>query len=238
MSKYIFNEKFFEKIDTENKAYWLGFLYADGCILDMKLSDGTKIPQTLQISISVKDIEIIYKFMKDIELEKNIYIGTSHNKKSETQYCRLQVGSSIMVNDLIKYGCTPRKTYTLKFPNNISKDLIRHFIRGYFDGDGSVYLSEHMQYDKRRGKEYLQQSFCCNFQGTYDFLSSLESILNENNIITRPLRKGHGMVYSLDFGRKDSMINFFHYIYDNCNVYLDRKYNKFIYCFKYLNMVI
>lgn len=238
MPKYKFNEDFFKDINTENRAYWLGFLYADGCIVDMKLKDGTKIPQTVQISISINDIEILYKFMKDIELDKNIYIGTQYNKKSITQYCRLQVGSSVMCSDLIKHGCFPRKTYTLKFPYEIPEELIRHFIRGYFDGDGSIYLCERMQYDRRRGKEYLQQNFCCNFQGTYDFLKSLETVLNRNNIITRPIRNGHGNVYSLDFGRRDSMINFFHYIYDDCNVCLNRKYNKFIDCFKYLNMVV
>jgi hypothetical protein len=63
MPKYKFNENFFKDIDTENKAYWLGFLYADGCILDMKLGDGTKVPQTVQISISIDDIEILYKFI-------------------------------------------------------------------------------------------------------------------------------------------------------------------------------
>lgn len=100
-----------------------------------------------------------------------------------------------------------------------------------------VYFIERMQYDKRRGKEYLQQNFCCNFQGTYDFLFSLSNILNEENIITRPIRKGHGKVYSLDFGRKESIINFFHYIYDDANIFLYRKYEKFINTFKYLKMV-
>lgn len=237
MSKYEFNERYFKNIDQENKAYWLGFLYADGCILEMKLYDGTKIPQTIQISISIKDIDILHKFMKDIELDKKIYIGTAYNKKSETQYCRLQIGSGLMCADLNKYGCYPRKTHSLKFPNNIPDNLIRHFIRGYFDGDGSVYFTERMQYDKRRDKEYLQQKFCCNFQGTYEFLFCLSNILNKENIKTSPIRTGHGKVYSLDFGRRESIINFFHYLYDDAHIFLDRKYKKFIDTFKYLQMV-
>nr|DAT69670.1 MAG TPA: endonuclease [Caudoviricetes sp.]DAT69676.1 MAG TPA: endonuclease [Caudoviricetes sp.] len=237
MTKYVFNEDFFENIDTESKAYWLGFLYADGCILEMKSHDGIRIPQTVQISISEKDVEILHRFMKDIELDKPIYTGISHNKKSTTQYSRVQVGSKKMCADLIKHGCTPRKTYTLEFPQDIPKDLLRHFVRGYFDGDGSVYLCERMQYDKRRGKEYLQQNFCCSFQGTYKFLKSLDEILSENKIMTRPIRKGHGEIYSLEFGRRDSMIQFFYYIYDNHNVRLDRKYIKFLNCFEHLKLV-
>lgn len=237
MTKYKFDEYYFENIDNEKKAYWLGFLYADGCILDMKLSDGTKIPRTIQISLSINDIEILKMFMEDIQLEKKIYIGKAYNKKSVTEYCRIQIGSNKMCMDLIKNGCTQRKTKTLQFPSNIKENLLRHFIRGYFDGDGSVYFTERMQYDKRRGKEYLQQNFCCNFKGTLSFLSSLEKILNKNMIDTRPIRKGHGDVYSLEFGKRESMINFFHYIYDDSNRYLRRKYNKFIETFEYLNLV-
>lgn len=239
MPKYVFNEDFFEKIDTEHKAYWLGFLYADGCILDMRLHDGTKVPQTVQISISIKDIEIIYKFMKDIELEKNIYIGVAHNKKSDTQYARVQVGSSKMCRDLISHGCTPRKTLTLTFPteNDVPNELIRHFIRGYFDGDGSVYFCERMQFDKHCGYERLQQNFCGNFQGTMDFLKKLEFILNSNGVVTRPIRTGHGQIYSLDFGRRDAMVSFYHFLYDDATIYLNRKHQKFLDIFKYLNMV-
>lgn len=214
MPKYVFNERFFDVINTEERAYWLGFLYADGCVLDMKLSDGTKVPQTIQISISIKDIEIIYKFMNDIELDKEIYIGNAHNKKSVTQYCRLQVGSRIMCSDLIKHGCTPRKTSTLLFPtkDDVPVNLMKHFVRGFFDGDGSVYLCERMQFDKRRGKEYLHQDFCVSFQGTHMFLEELDNVLKNQDIITRPIRKGHGNIYALEFGCRNSVIKFFHYI--------------------------
>jgi hypothetical protein len=234
--KYVFDENFFECIDTENKAYWLGFLYADGCILDMKLKDGTKVPQTVQLTLSVDDIEVIYKFMNDIKLEKNVYFGSYNRDEHKIEYCRLQVGSGKMCSDLISYGCTPRKTKILQFPKNISENLIKHFIRGYFDGDGSVYFCERMQYRKDRNKYQLQKSFCCSFQGTYDFLLTLENILNNNNISTRPIRNGHGDVFCLEFGRRDSMINFYHYIYDNSTVFLSRKYCKFIDTFKYLNL--
>lgn len=60
------------------------------------------------------------------------------------EYSRIQISSKTLTADLLKLGCTPRKSLTLKFPNDgifKSNDLIRHFIRGYFDGDGSVFIS-------------------------------------------------------------------------------------------------
>lgn len=237
MSKYKFDENYFESIDNEHKAYWLGFLFADGCILEM-ISGGIKVPATIQISLSTVDIEIIEKFMQDIKLCKKIYFGEATCKNGKKPYCRIQVGSRKMCNDLVSYGCTPRKSQTLQFPiDYIPSDLIKHFIRGYFDGNGSVYFVERMNFDKRRNKSYLTQSFCCNFQGTKAFLTEVEKILNRNCIITRPIRQGHGNVFSLDFGRRDAVYNFFHYIYDDCTIYLSRKYDKFIKTFEYLDII-
>jgi len=235
MNKYTFNENYFHNIDTADKAYWFGFICADGCILDMKLNDGRKVPRTVQISLSANDIEHLYKFMKAIDLDKNIYIGIAHNKTCDTKYCRIQVGSSIMSNDLINNGCIQRKTGRLQFPETIPIKYMRDYIRGYFDGNGSVYYCERMQFDKRRNKSYLQKSFVCNFQGTEQFLTKLSSILLERGILCLKVRKGHGNIYSMEFGKRETVIAFYHYLYDEATVYLDRKRDKFINTFKYLN---
>lgn len=236
MNKYKFNENYFHKIDTADKAYWFGFLCADGCILDMKLYDGTRVPQTIQLSLGISDIHHIQKFMTAIELEKPIYIGVAHNKNSVTQYCRLQVGSSIMSNDLINNGCIQRKTGRLLFPSSIPAEYMRDFVRGYFDGNGSVYFCERMNFDKRRGKSYLQWSFVCNFQGTYAFLQELCEVLKQNDIYTLNIRKGHGNIWSVEFSKRETVRKFYHYLYDNCSTCLDRKHDKFINTFKYLGI--
>lgn len=203
----------------------------------MKLKNGDKVPQTLQISISINDIELIYKFMEDIKIDKKIYIGTAKNKKSVTQYAKLCVGSNKMCEDLIMHGCTQRKTYTLKFPV-IDDFIVRHFIRGYFDGDGSVYFVERYQYDKRRDKEYINKRFVCNFQGTYDFLSKLKEILENTGIKCGKIRKGHGNIYCLEFSSMESIKRFYAYIYDCSTIYLNRKHEKFIDISKYLGMAL
>ena len=237
MYKDSFNENYFETIDCEHKAYWLGFLMADGCILDEILSDGTRKPRTIQLNVSLCDIEIVKNFMKDIELNKQIkYSSKTSIYDEKLEYCKITAGSSKMCNDLIYHGCTPRKSLTLKFPNTIPNNMVRHFVRGYFDGDGSVWYSERMQLKKGRNKPTLQKNFRGAFQGTVDFLTVLKNILENNNMSIGNIRKGHGNVFTFEFGARQTMINFYHYLYDDATIYLGRKHWKFIDTFNYLDM--
>ena len=124
------SETIFDSIDTEEKAYWLGFIYADGNIKTV-----TKKIQTYTLNITLKnsDIEHLHKF--------NIFMSGTVNIRQNTNSCVWAASNKHLWQTLNKYGCTPNKSLTLKFPNeNIfkSKDLIRHFVRGYFDGDGCI----------------------------------------------------------------------------------------------------
>lgn len=128
-SKYHFNEDVFEKIDNEDKAYWLGFIYADGCV--MKKKGGSDI---LSITLKIDDYVQLYNFCDFLNL----------NNKKVALYrdvCRLEVSSNKIVKDLINHGVLYRKTFQLNFPN-IDNLLIKHFIRGYFDGDGSITVND------------------------------------------------------------------------------------------------
>src|SRR5690606_8445162 len=75
------------------------------------------------------------------------------------RYVRLNLNSKKMYNDLLDKGITPRKSLTLKPPKNVPKDLVRHWIRGYFDGDGSVHIYNDKR-DKHKKKPFkLRGSF-------------------------------------------------------------------------------
>lgn len=141
--KYYYNEDFFNEINTESKAYFLGLLYADGYIND-KL-------KYVELTLHKDDCEIINQFI--VELKSNRKPVFIKNKK----YCRIIINSEKMVNDLIVLGCTNNKTHTLKFPNNISDKLMHHMIRGYFDGDGSIWCTA------KRNQYNVQ------FDGNHDF---------------------------------------------------------------------
>lgn len=119
----------FDSIDTEEKAYWLGFLYADGNIA----SNRPKI----SVNLSIKDENHLRKFMKFL----NYTYDMRYQKQINGDICRMSFDNSHMVNTLISYGCVPKKSLILKFPSaDVFKDaeLVRSFIRGYFDGDGCV----------------------------------------------------------------------------------------------------
>jgi len=123
------NENYFETIDTNEKAYWLGFLYADGYI-------GNK-NEKLQICLSVKDESHLDKFIICIgsELSCKRYYGPYKTSGKQVHW---YTKKRKIVNDLIKLGCTNKKSHTIRFPKLNSHDFNCAFLLGYYDGDGSA----------------------------------------------------------------------------------------------------
>ena len=134
------NHSYFNVIDSEDKAYWLGFLFADGCIRK------TKTGSQVVLKLSVKDENHLIKFKNDLNSEHKIFYNVSKttSKKgtpSVSNNCVIRVNSGEMVEDLINQGCVPRKTFIIDYPN-ISEEFYKDFIRGYYDGDGNFFYSE------------------------------------------------------------------------------------------------
>lgn len=231
MSKYTYNENYFKEIDTEEKAYWLGFLYADGCITRFYRNEKLKA-MSLELTLQSNDIEHLKKFLKS--LDSNVPI---QNKKIKNKYnaSRVVINCTSMCRDLINLGCTPQKSLILEFPNEniLPLKYINHFIRGYFDGDGGVFYGEYDAFDKKVNKDYHTYSYCCYFSGTESMLKSISCILNDNNIKTTPIKKDNrNNVYDLRIYDPSNIENFKNYIYNNASVYLSRKLDKFFLCKK------
>lgn len=201
--KYFFKENYFECIDTEEKAYWLGFLYADGCVFKT----------TIRLNLSLKDIDVLKKFAESIQCTKEIEVGTQNSFGTEVEYARLSIYSIKMVTDLIDKGCIPKKSLILQFPNNnqVPKELLPHFIRGYFDGDGGF------SYNKT-GKQYTM-----NFCGTLDFLSGIKEFFNVNNPIAHDKRHLDKNIYSLHIGGNLNVLSKGNMMYENAHIFLLRK---------------
>lgn len=216
MGKYYYNKDFFQNIDTEEKAYWLGFLYADGCINRMYRNEKLKA-MNLEIGLCRDDEEHLKKFLKSIESNVEIKHKKS-NLNGKTYECsRIIICCTKMCYDLIDKGCTPEKSLSLKFPNEniIHKKLIKHFIRGYFDGDGCVSVN----------KNNIIQ---INFVGTSDMLNGISDFLLSENIIYKTssfYKKGNA--YELFIYGVDTIDRFYKKIYDGSTIFLDRKNNKF-----------
>lgn len=211
--KYNHDETFFDSIDTEHKAYWLGFMYADGFI-EAKRQHGN---QKFGISLSIIDIEHLEKFKKDLKSNNpiKIYKGSGYNSTGE--FAKLLITCQNTVNNLKANGCMEQKTCNLKFPN-LPKNLIRHFIRGYFDGDGSL-------------SYYVKNKRCyeISFVGTKDFLTGLMRHLNKE----LKLSTKDSITYQLKLGGNNQVKDILDYLYKDSTIYLDRKYGKYLDLLKY-----
>lgn len=199
--KYKVNHNFFEIIDTEEKAYWLGFIAADGC-LSHKC--------TLKLKLCLKDKKLIEIFKEHIEATYPLYYRSSKLNGKVYYNIALKLSSEKIYNDLIDKGITPRKSLTLKPPKNVPEHLIHHWIRGYFDGDGCVHV-------EKRGK--LRVSIL----GTKEVLGFILKQTKLNQRIETTKSKTFRFRTS---GLKKGL-QFYHYIYNDATIYLERKKEKF-----------
>lgn len=124
----------FNVIDTEEKAYWLGFIYADG---------GIYIGNTTKLYFGVKqsDKDILIKFCKFIGISEDSVKTVNRTVSGKLHASEtLEVCSLPLCQSLVGKGVLPRKSLTLSPPSEglFRDDLVRHFIRGYFDGDGGI----------------------------------------------------------------------------------------------------
>ncbi len=194
------NENFFEEINTEGKAYFLGLLYADGCL--------TNNQNLIVIALHEKDKEILDRFNKELEYTRPLHFVRSN------QY-RLEVSCRKLRRDIEKYGITPNKSKTLKFPNNIPNDFINHFIRGYFDGDGCIYTTK----DYKRA----ELSIAC----SEDFGRELCKIMNNLGISLNNKINWKRNCYYCRSSKKSDVINFYSLLYKDATIFLKRKKEKF-----------
>lgn len=212
------NENYFQELDSKDKAYFLGFIYADGFIT--KPSHGQNI-----LGLTLAEIEPIDKFKKYIQTNKKVgyYKKTSSYSNKSYEY-KLALNSDKLVSDIEKLGVIERKTLTLTFPN-LREDLIPHFIRGYFDGDGSVFLHKDSR-EEYSYNEYLGINIC----GTKEFLIALTKhlpFLEEGQCIYKEERKETNC-WNLKMASNIRSLELYHYMYKDCNdLYLSRKREKF-----------
>lgn len=226
MSKYYYNKDYFKKIDTSEKAYWLGFLYADGCITRFYKGDILK-SMSLEITLKDEDYEHLVKF--NDALNSNVPI--QHRviaKKYKAN--RLVINSTGMCKDLINLGCLPAKSLILEFPNEdiVPKDFIRDFVRGYFDGDGGISYTEGEYYNQARGKKYKQYHYRCYFCGNDQFLTQLKNVLNSQGIKTSDLKKDNrSNAVNIYIYGKENIEKLRAYLYTDDCINLSRKFDKF-----------
>jgi len=209
--KYAINENYFDSIDTQEKAYILGFLYADG--------GNVQKSNFVGIHLNAKDIDILYKISERIYVENsrdrvNTYERIRKDKKFI--HCNLNINSKYVCNQLAKLGCGPKKSLTLTFPEwLIDPELQRHFIRGYYDGDGGLHLP------RKKGRSPLVR-----------IISTTQFSAITANILIKTLGVGIYSEHKKDLtricvsGGKQAK-TFLGWLYKDATIYLDRKYKLY-----------
>lgn len=216
--KYNLNEHYFDVIDTPNKAYILGFLYADG-------NNGLD-KSTISICLQEEDKEILERMRIELDSEKPLVFLDKSNKHDLGYTYKNQYGlymfSKHMCNMLCEKGVVPNKSLIATFPNFLSNKLLPHFIRGVYDGDGSVY---------RTIKNNKNHAVCVTITATELFCEELKRICKEQlnieaKIYDASCHNGITKVFTLS-GRRLSK-TFLDWIYNDADLLLKRKYNRYI----------
>lgn len=218
--KYTLNENYFGNIDSHEKAYWLGWMASDGSISHNNVC--------LQIQIS--DIEVLENLKKSVGFNGPISIRKQAGEKivcgrlcNIQDACRISFYSNKMMNSLIKHGLDNNKSYSLIFPDTISEELLPSFVRGYWEGDGSLNKSK--------------RSHNAIIVSTENFCNKLKSIIIEKlkvNVIIQKAPKCHS-TFLLSVCGSYQCLRFLNWIYSTDGYVLKRKYNQYLNMYHTLN---
>lgn len=205
------NEFFFNQINSIEKAYWLGFLYADGCVHT----------NNNEISLNLTDLDHVEKFKQAIGAVNHKITETTKvygNMKNPKPLYQFSIKDKQLHSDLIKWGCIPQKSLLLEKIPNIPRDYISHFIRGFFDGDGSLHYL--------KGSNNYRISFT---NGSSSFLNDIQKELQTNVSLGQAKNKN---TYQLQISGRKQIIRILNYLYKDSNekIRLDRKYKAYLEC--------
>lgn len=211
--KYTRNENVFEKIDCEEKAYWLGFFSADGWVSD---------DDRMCLKLSIKDLGHLEKYKSFMgyngttehyisKLGKNI---RKNGKKKFYRTVCVRIQSKKLCKDLANNGVFPRKSLFLEFSKTIPTELIFHYIRGYIDGDG-CWSNDNKKYST------TNLTIC----GTELFLENVGEILYKTTGIKGRIYKP-SKIHTLVYSGNEHIRKISNLIYNNSTLFLERKRNK------------
>lgn len=198
------NREYFDKIDSEDKAYWLGFIAADGGVHK----------NSLIIGLAARDINHVKKFKAHIQSEHKIreYIN------SDKPRCQIAITSKYIVKSLSGRGIKERKSLTIE-EVVVPYEYLRHFFRGYFDGDGTIC---HFKKDSTKWRFSVL--------GTEIFLEWMRQWLMSQLLlpisgVQKPFDR---KIHVLQCANQETVRKIFHLLYKDSTIYLDRKYEKYI----------
>ncbi|KAF2425604.1 homing endonuclease associated repeat-containing protein [Bacillus subtilis] len=193
---FLVNSHFFEELD-EISAYIAGFIAADGYVCEQE--------HFLEITLAIKDRDHLRNIANHFDSDLRVIITKNR--------CRMKIVNHKIVDDLVKLGIVQRKSLVLKYPRNFPKNLHRHFIRGFIDGDGSI--------NPKRQKGRLS------ILGTEDFLLIIRSLFFQNCDVGLNKLTTKGNIFELRY-HGGSAKKILDWLYEDANFYLIRKYDNYV----------
>lgn len=210
-NRYTLNENYFDEIDTERKAYILGLIYADGFVGDEKYNN---------IVISINDKELLEDIKKEIDFTGEIRKTKKGGFKNSKEGYSLNFSSLKIASSLRDKGLYPNKSLTLDKMPELKEDLKRHFLRGYFDGDGSISISRNSSIAK--GKRYTYYQLLFTIIGTKPMLENIISTFDINSFNISQSKTPE--MFYLKVKSKREINNIYNLMYIGATIYLKRKY--------------
>lgn len=228
--RYSFNEHYFDAIDSEHKAYWLGFIWCDGYLAIRHRKNC--VSYEFKLSLKNTDANHLVKFNNDLNgnYEVKYYRCNSFSGKGAVTEARLLITNQHFGKTLAdKYGLVPHRSDCGKLLNNVPEHLMKHFIRGVIDADGSF-----LKY-QITDKGYTVNKYNVSIGTHEDIIRTIERYLMSEGIINiseRKLQQRHegrdGEYRTLSICGKKQCLNILNHIYKESSVYLDRKYEKYL----------
>lgn len=208
-SIYTLNETYFESIDSHEKAYWLGFIYADGNL--------RRTSSSVIINLALKDKEHLNKFRVAVGSDapiKDYYVKLKGKKYPAVT---LRITNKHFRKTLEKLGLTPNKSKTLQFPDKLGLgEFMSSFMLGYFDGDGSI--------RNKNGKEQFSITSNMIFLEMYDaYLKNILSLKGDH--VYKKSKKSDPLIGRLEIGGNQQISKIYNFLYGNCSVFLERKHD-------------
>lgn len=207
-----FDEFFFDNINTEEKAYWLGFIYADGYL--------NKNNNGIGIELKATDKEHLEKFKQSLKSEHQVKIYHKNSTYGPQDNCRFIISSAHMQSILLSYYKSYHKTFDGSFPKLNNTNMIPHLIRGFFDGDGSLA-------GKPKDNEHMFKP-SVSFIGTKETLEYIQNISGFNWTWSQRVEDKSKNNYQINCGRVHDCLSFLNFMYQDATIYLDRKYNLYM----------
>lgn len=224
---------YFSVIDTERKAYFLGLIYADGSVIENKTGRQLQLSLTLQ----EEDSYLLDEICKDIKPKKIINIANPPQiiENGWNKRAVFKVSSDEICNSLIKLGCPPRKSVEGMYFPDIPKELEHHFIRGFFDGDGCIYLKKSKNKYKRKTDYFIKNSYRDKIYKKISFYSTSLNFLEEclkrfTDLKGKPQwrqRLRTIINYVLLIEHMEDVEEVRKYLYKDATIYMKRKKQKF-----------